>query len=76
MPETDKSTKSAVEFALLQQQVTGLQLELAETNEKLESLQKDRDRALLWGIMVLGTAVLSMGTWIFHRVVEKLSPVV
>jgi peptidoglycan hydrolase CwlO-like protein len=37
-------------------------------NKALESLQKDRESAMRWGIIVLGGAVLSMGTWIFNLV--------
>ena len=35
----------------------------------LASLQKDRDNAFRWGIIVLGTAVIGMGTWIFNFII-------
>lgn len=63
MPDQDRgsqSTEAAVQLALLQQQLESLQ-------ETVDSLQQDRDRALRWGIMVLGTAVISMAMWIFNK---------
>lgn len=30
------------------------------------AMQAERDHALKWGIVSLGVAVMSMGTWIFN----------
>lgn len=45
----------------------------AVTEQRIEALEKlvqelsaDRDRALRWGVMALGAAVLGLGTWIFN----------
>jgi hypothetical protein len=46
--------------------------DIADMRKDLESLQKDRDSAFRWGIIVLGTAVLSMGAWIFNSVAGHL----
>lgn len=47
-----------------------LHVEIEELREALGSLQKDRESALRWGILVLGGAVISMGTWIFNFVIS------
>jgi hypothetical protein len=39
---------------------------LKEVEKGLANLQADRDKALKWGILTLGTAVMGMGTWIFN----------
>jgi hypothetical protein len=59
------STETAV--ARLQERLNNLE-DLAKTTEaKTEALEKDRENALKWGIMLLGTAVISMATWIFNH---------
>lgn len=56
--------------ALTDREINLLHGEVNELRERYENLQKDRDRALLWGVMVLGAAVLGMATWIFNLVVN------
>lgn len=34
--------------------------------EKVRKLAEDRDQALKWGILTLGTAVMGLATWIFN----------
>jgi hypothetical protein len=34
--------------------------------DKVKELTDDRDRALKWGILTLGSAVLGLGTWVFN----------
>lgn len=53
-----KDINSEVTIALLQQKVETLE-------GVVESLQKDRDSALRWGIATLGSAVLGLGMWVF-----------
>lgn len=36
--------------------------------EKIEALEDERTKALKWGVMTLGTAVMGMGYWIFDKV--------
>ena len=45
-----------------------LELEKQFTTQKavLDGLKDERDRALRWGIIALGTAVMGMGTWIVN----------
>lgn len=54
-----------VNIAVLQEQVKTLQAQLSTTNTQLKSLQSDRDKALIWGILTLGSAVLALLAWIF-----------
>lgn len=65
----------AVNAALLQQEIKQEIKQVKEhqvdQDKKLEALEKDRDRALRWGIMVLGSAVLSMAGWV-AKYFEKL----
>lgn len=81
--ETDKEVAAAVIAALLKERVMHLEQELVNTRIELEreitentneisKLKADRDAALKWGIMLLGTAVLSMGTWIFNLFSDKI----
>ncbi len=49
-------------------EIEALHKEIDELKKKVESLASDRDSALRWGIVMLGTAVIGMGTWIFNFV--------
>lgn len=64
------NTEQAVTVAVLEQKVKTLEEHLASTDKQLKALQRDRDSALKWGLMVLGSAVLSMGTWIFNSITK------
>ena len=64
------SNNQAVTIAVLEEKVRTLEEHLERTDKQLKSLQNDRDNALKWGIMVLGTAVLSMASWIFNAVTK------
>jgi len=33
---------------------------------EIEALKSDRDKALRWGVVTLGVAVIGMATWIFN----------
>jgi hypothetical protein len=39
---------------------------LKETDKKVAALEEERNKAMKWGIGVLGAAVLGMGSWIFN----------
>jgi hypothetical protein len=41
---------------------------LKTLEDKVDSLIKDRDSALKWGVITLGAAVLGLVTWIFNLV--------
>lgn len=64
---TDKNDDAKVNIAVLQEQVKTL-------SAIVESLQKDRDSALRWGIATLGAAVLGLGTWAFNLLVNSIKP--
>lgn len=38
--------------------------------EKIEALEDKRTKALKWGVMTLGTAVMGMAYWIFDKVIS------
>lgn len=59
------STEDAIAFALAKKQ-------LQDMEERLISLEKDRDSALRWGLIVLGSSVVSMGLWIFKLLSSKI----
>ena len=50
--------------AVLEEKIKNLEILISKTDSKLRALEKDRDNALKWGIMVLGTVVISMGSYI------------
>ena len=55
--DSELSLVNEVAVAVLREKVQTLE-------EQVNSLKGDRDSALRWGILVLGTAVVSMGAWI------------
>lgn len=61
-----------VTIALLKKAVESLTDELHEAKKvftrDIEALQDERNRALKWGIMSLGTAVMGMAYWIFNQI--------
>ena len=61
-----------VDIAVLQQQLIALKDKQDTDHKALEALQKDRDRALIWGILVLGSTVLSLGAWIIKNIMKVL----
>ena len=48
----------------VEEKIKNLEILISKTDSKLRALEKDRDNALKWGIMVLGTVVISMGSYI------------
>lgn len=59
-----------VNIAVLQQQLIALKEKQEVDHKALEALQKDRDRALVWGIIVLGSTVVSLGAWILKNIMR------
>lgn len=43
--------------------------EIAEANKKIAALEEERNKALKWGVMTLGSAVMGMGLWILDKLV-------
>ena len=62
MAEQRNKESTEVEIARLEEKLNNL-------NAIVHDLQKDRNSALKWGITILGTAVISMASWIFHHFV-------
>lgn len=53
--------------AALKAQQTDKRIE--DLENMVESLVSDREKAMRWGILTLGAAVLAMGSYIFNLVV-------
>ena len=43
--------------------------EIAAVYQKLDALQSERDSALKWGVITLGSAVISMVIWIGNKII-------
>lgn len=46
---------------------------IEQAEQKLDELNKDKQKALIWGITLLGTAVMAMGSWIFRHFEKAVS---
>jgi hypothetical protein len=68
MPTGSQETQNV----LTDREIAQLHSEVNQLRRELDALKSERDRALLWGVMVLGAAVLGMGTWIFNLLASKL----
>jgi hypothetical protein len=51
-------------------EIEGLHKDVAVLQKALDSLQKDRESAMKWSFIVLGTAVIGLLTWIFNFVMQ------
>lgn len=68
----DSNTQTAVIIAVLQEKIHSLEERQDQDARKIAALEQDRNNALRWGIMVLGSAVVSMGAWIFQLFSDRL----
>ena len=68
----DSNTQTAVIIAVLQEKIHSLEERQDQDAMKIAALEQDRNNALRWGIMVLGSAVVSMGAWIFQLFSDRL----
>lgn len=68
MPEHSQD----VDIARLQEQVIALKEKQEVDHLALKALQSDRDKALLWGIIVLGSTVISLGAWILKNILKVI----
>jgi len=75
MPQDFQSSQQdiddAVAVALLQERMKSIEKALEAQAVETASLKKDRDSALRWGIVILGSSVLSMAAWIFKLISVK-----
>lgn len=55
---TKDSKDTEVNVAVLQEKIKNIE-------EAVQSLTKDRDSALRWGIVTLGAALIGLGSWVF-----------
>lgn len=60
------------ELILLHREIVELQQDkdrdIAELRAEIETMRRERDKALLWGIMALGGAVVGMALYIFNLI--------
>ena len=66
MPDLSQETKDALEKQDIQVRLAELEKQALSQKIVLESMKEERDRALRWGVIALGTAVLGMGSWIVN----------
>ena len=66
MSDLSAETKDALEKQDIQVRLAELEKQALNQKAVLDSLKEERDRALRWGIIALGTAVMGMGTWIVN----------
>ena len=66
MPNLSAETLEALEKQDIQVRLSELEKQFTTQKAVLDGLKEERDRALRWGIIALGTAVMGMGTWIVN----------
>ena len=66
MPNLSAETLEALEKQDVQIRLGELEKQFTAQKAVLDGLKEERDRALRWGIIALGTAVMGMGTWIVN----------
>lgn len=69
----EEITATAVLLAVLQERLKTLEEHIETTDKRINSLDRDRSNAMKWGIMILGTAVMSMAGWIFNLISHKVT---
>ncbi len=65
---THISTETQIALLIAGQKATERKLE--EVEAELAALRLERDKALKWGVMSLGSAVLAMGYWIVTKIID------
>ena len=66
MSNLSAETLEALEKQDVQVRLGELEKQFTAQKAVLDGLKEERDRALRWGIIALGTAVMGMGTWIVN----------
>jgi hypothetical protein len=56
------------QIATLREQLDAMRDRLSDMRTDVEALQEERNRALKWGVMALGSAVMGMAYWIFNAI--------
>lgn len=62
-----------VAIAVLQERLNNLEEDFQRANAKVKELEQDRNKALKWGIALLGSAVITMAGWIFKYFEKAVS---
>lgn len=71
----DDEIAQATQDALTARGIIELHQEMNELRAEVNELKADRDRALRWGLLVIGTAFISLLTWIGNLFVAgKIKP--
>jgi hypothetical protein len=60
--------EAEIKIVLLIEGQTRMEQEITEANAKIKALEDERNKALKWGVMSLGSAVLAMGYWILNKI--------
>lgn len=68
--EHDLEASKAI--AALQEKFASLERTANDAIDRLKALETEKQNALKYGIILLGSAVISMGTWIAHQVLDKI----
>ena len=71
MAENDSAVATAITVAVLQEKISALEDHLNRSDSKIKALERDRDNAIKWGLMILGTSVVSMASWIFKLITVR-----
>ena len=61
-----QSTETQIALLILRQKE--VENDIAEARAAIVALQEERNKALRWGVMSLGTAVIGMSIWIFNAI--------
>ena len=64
MVTLSQETLDALEKQSIQVRLLELEKQFAVQKTELDELISERDKALRWGIIFLGTLLLSLGTWV------------
>jgi hypothetical protein len=79
MPENFNDSQfqfqQAILVAKLEEQIIALAAKVEEGETKIKALELERDRAFRWGIFLLGSSVLTLGSWILKIVTGGKIPV-
>ena len=60
--------EAEIKITLLIEGQSRMEQEITEANAKIKALEDERNKALKWGVMSLGSAVLAMGYWILNKI--------
>lgn len=66
-----ESRDIAVARALELRDIVDMKADLADLKAQYATLAAERDRAVRWALIVLGSSVLAMGGWIFKLITGK-----